>query len=234
MPDRLSFGRTAGARYPLVVVAGGVGVATRHLPNSARSCELALRAEGAARGRPGGGAPLAWLWGVRVWGALPRPTARPRGVRPGPATQWLTVRGVWAWVPAKERQEGTGHQSTQTPPLGTKQHRQPTTQHSRARQATGGQSKHKQHRKTTAEHNSTAARDSTAPQNTTQASRAPQRTTPATGNQTTRPDRDTDTETHSQQTTTDRQTQHRTPEPREKFIVVSALCFCISCCLLLV
>ena len=46
--------------------AGGVGVGTRHQPHSARSCELALRAVGAARGRPGG-APLAWVWGVRGW-----------------------------------------------------------------------------------------------------------------------------------------------------------------------
>ena len=37
---------------------------TRHQPHSARSCELALRAVGAARGRPGGALP-AWVWGVR-------------------------------------------------------------------------------------------------------------------------------------------------------------------------
>ena len=30
-------------------------------------------------------------------GALPCPTARPWGVRPGPTTRWLWVRGVWAW-----------------------------------------------------------------------------------------------------------------------------------------
>ena len=45
-------------------VRGGAGGVTRHQPHSARSCELALRAVGAARGRPGG-APLAWVWGVR-------------------------------------------------------------------------------------------------------------------------------------------------------------------------
>ena len=45
-------------------VRGGAGVGTRHQPNSARSCELALRAVGAARGRLGG-APAAWVWGVR-------------------------------------------------------------------------------------------------------------------------------------------------------------------------
>ena len=46
-------------------VRGGAGVGTRHQPHSARSCELALRPVGAARGRPGG-APRAWVWGV--WG----------------------------------------------------------------------------------------------------------------------------------------------------------------------
>ena len=167
-PDRPSFGRVAGARYPLPVGAGGVGVGTRPQPHSARSCEPALRAVGAAGGRPGGGVPLAWVWGVRGWalsharppvlracgrgplptgcgcgvcgrgdpsptpqrallrtgfarngggrrvpgggasclgvgrpglGALPRPTARPWGVRPGPATHWLWVRWVWARGP---------------------------------------------------------------------------------------------------------------------------------------
>ena len=66
------------------------------------SCELALRAVKAARGRPGGGggAPLAWVWGV--WG---RALSHPQpplllGVRPGPTTHWLWVRGVWVWGPA--------------------------------------------------------------------------------------------------------------------------------------
>ena len=45
-------------------VRGVADVGTRHLPHRARSCELALRAPGAARGRPGG-APPAWVWGVR-------------------------------------------------------------------------------------------------------------------------------------------------------------------------
>ena len=55
MPDRPSFGRAAGARYPLAVGAGGVSVGTRHQTRSTPSCELALRAVGAARGHPGGG-----------------------------------------------------------------------------------------------------------------------------------------------------------------------------------
>ena len=42
------FRRAAGAHYPLAVGAGGAGVGTRHQPQSARSCELALRAVGAA------------------------------------------------------------------------------------------------------------------------------------------------------------------------------------------
>ena len=45
-------------------VRGGAGVGTHHQPHRARSCELALHAVGAARGRPGG-APPAWVWGVR-------------------------------------------------------------------------------------------------------------------------------------------------------------------------
>ena len=50
-----------GLRAPRVV---GAGVGTHHQPHRARSCELALRAAGTARGRPWG-APLAWVWGVR-------------------------------------------------------------------------------------------------------------------------------------------------------------------------
>ena len=66
-PDRPSLGRATGARYPLAADARGLGVGTRHQPRSARSCELALHAVGAARGRPGGGASLAWVWGVFCW-----------------------------------------------------------------------------------------------------------------------------------------------------------------------
>ena len=90
-PDRPSFGRAAGARYKLASGAGGVGEGTRHHPHSMRSCELALRVVGAAPGRLRGGVSC-----LRVecpgLGALPRPTARPSGVRPGPATHWLWVR----------------------------------------------------------------------------------------------------------------------------------------------
>ena len=59
-PTTSPFGREAGAHYSLAVGTGGAGVGTCHPPHSVRSCELALRAVGAARGRPGG-APLAWV-----------------------------------------------------------------------------------------------------------------------------------------------------------------------------
>ena len=96
-PDRPSFKRAAGARYPLAVGAGDVGVDTRHLPHSARSCELALRAVGAAR-RHLAGVPLALGVGHPELSALPRPTARAEGVRTGPATQrlWVRCAGVGA------------------------------------------------------------------------------------------------------------------------------------------
>ena len=92
------FGRAAGAGYPLAVGAGGAGVGTHHQPHSARSCELALRAVGAAQGRLGG-APLAWVWGVRGRAlSHPRPLVL-SGVRLGPTTHCLWVRGSRAWGP---------------------------------------------------------------------------------------------------------------------------------------
>ena len=66
-PDRLSVGRAAGARYPRAVGAGSAGLETWHQLHCARSCELALFAVGAARGRPGGGASPAWARPVRGW-----------------------------------------------------------------------------------------------------------------------------------------------------------------------
>ena len=84
-----------GLRAPCRV---GAGVGTRQEPHRVRSCELALRAVGAARGYPGG-APLAWVWGVRGR-ALSQPGSLVlSGVRPGPTTHWLWVRGVRALGP---------------------------------------------------------------------------------------------------------------------------------------
>ena len=47
-PTACPLGRAAGAHNPLAVGAGGACVGTRHQPHSARSCELALHAPGAA------------------------------------------------------------------------------------------------------------------------------------------------------------------------------------------
>ena len=58
-------------------VQGGAGVGTRHQPHSARSCELALRAVGAARGRPGGAASCLGV-GSGV-GSSPTPDCPPFG-----------------------------------------------------------------------------------------------------------------------------------------------------------
>ena len=97
-PTARPFWRVARAHYPLAVGAGVVRVGTGHRPHSARSCELALRAVVAARGRPGG-APLAWVWGVRGWAlSHPRPLVLWR-VLPELATHSLWLRGVWARGP---------------------------------------------------------------------------------------------------------------------------------------
>ena len=96
--NHLSSGRAAGAGYPLGLGAGAVGVGTCHQPHSARTCELALRAVGAAGGRSGGGCLLPGC-GASVVGRLQNPAAHPCAVRPGPAAHWQCVRGVWAWGP---------------------------------------------------------------------------------------------------------------------------------------
>ena len=92
-PDHSSFRAYGWGPLLTGCACGGCGVETRHQTHSARSCELALRAVVAARGRPGG-APLAWVWGVRGRAlSHPRPLVL-SGVRPGPTTHWLWVRGV--------------------------------------------------------------------------------------------------------------------------------------------
>ena len=100
LPTARPLGGLLGPTTHWLWVRGGAGVETRHKPHSARSFELALRAVGAARGRPGG-APPAWVWVVRC-----RALCHPRlpallGGLPGPTTHWLWV-GEGAGV-------GTGH-----------------------------------------------------------------------------------------------------------------------------
>ena len=74
-PTTRPFGRAAGAHYQLAVGAGAAGAGTRRQPDSARSCELASRAVGAARGRPGGASSSLGV-GRPGSGALPPPTSR--------------------------------------------------------------------------------------------------------------------------------------------------------------
>ena len=84
----------AGCRGPLPTGCGCGGVrAWGPVTNpTARLFELALRAVGAARGRPGGGASCLGV-GRPGSGALPSQTARPLGGLPGPTTYWLWVQG---------------------------------------------------------------------------------------------------------------------------------------------
>ena len=91
-PTARPLGGLPGPTTHWLWVRGGAGVGARHRPHSARSCELALRAVRAARGRPGGGASCLGV-GRPGSGALPLPTARPLGGLPGPTTHSLWVRG---------------------------------------------------------------------------------------------------------------------------------------------
>ena len=97
-PTARPLGGLPGPTTHCLSVRGGAGVGTRHQPHSARSCELALRAVRAARGRPGG-APPAWVW--NVWGRAlshPRLPALWAGCR-GPLPTGCGCGGVRAWRP---------------------------------------------------------------------------------------------------------------------------------------
>ena len=97
-PTAPSLGGLPGPSTHWLWVRGGAGVGTRHQPHSACSCELALRALGAAQGRPGR-APPAWVWGVR--GRVlshPRLPALWAGCR-GPLPTGCGSGGVRAWGP---------------------------------------------------------------------------------------------------------------------------------------
>ena len=87
-PTARPLGGLPGPTTHWLWVQGAAGVGTRHQPHSVRSCVLALRAVGAARGRPGGGACCLGV-GRLGSGTLPPPTARPLGDLPGPTTHWL-------------------------------------------------------------------------------------------------------------------------------------------------
>ena len=91
-PTARPLGGLPGPTTHWLWVRGDASVGTRHQPHSVRSCDLALRARGAARGRPGGGASCLGVGRPRS-GALAPPTACPLGRLPGPSTHWLWVRG---------------------------------------------------------------------------------------------------------------------------------------------
>ena len=97
-PTARPLGGLPGPTTHWLWVRGGAGVGTRHQPHSARSCELALRAVGAARGRPGG-APPAWVWGVRGRAlSHPRLPALWAGCG-GPLPTGCGCGGLRAWGP---------------------------------------------------------------------------------------------------------------------------------------
>ena len=97
-PTSRLLGALPGPTAHRLWVRGGAGVGNRHRPHSARSCELALRAVGAARGCPGG-APPPWMWGVRDRVlSHPRLPALWAGCR-GPLPTGCWCGGVRAWGP---------------------------------------------------------------------------------------------------------------------------------------
>ena len=97
-PTACPLGGLLGPTTHWLWVWGGAGVGTHHQPHSARSCELALRAVGAARGRPWG-APPAWVWGVRGRAlSHPRLPALWAGCW-GPLPTGCGCGGVRAWGP---------------------------------------------------------------------------------------------------------------------------------------
>ena len=88
-----SLGRAARAGCPFSLGAGGAGVGGCHQPHSTRPCELALRAVGAARGRPGGGG-ASFLHERRLaLGTLPPRIACHSGAWPGPAARFRCAGG---------------------------------------------------------------------------------------------------------------------------------------------
>ena len=91
-PTARPLGGLQGPTTHWLWVRGGAGVGTCHQPHSARFFVLALRAVGAAQGRPRGGASCLGVERPGL-GALPPPTARPLGGLPGPTTHWLWVPG---------------------------------------------------------------------------------------------------------------------------------------------
>ena len=97
-PTARPLGGLPGPTTHWLWVRGGAGEGCHHRPHSARSCELALRTVGAARGRPGG-AISAWVWVVRSRAlSHPRLPALWAGCR-GPLPTGCGCGGLRAWPP---------------------------------------------------------------------------------------------------------------------------------------
>ena len=77
-PTASPLGGLPGPTTHWLWVRGGAGVGTRHQPHTTRSCELALRAVGAARGRSRGGRLLPGCGAAGV-GRSPTPDCPPSG-----------------------------------------------------------------------------------------------------------------------------------------------------------
>ena len=127
-PTARPLGGLPGPTTNWLWVRGRAGVGTYHHPHSAPSCKLAWRAVGAARGRPGG-APPAWVWGVRgralshprlraFWAGCqgPLPTGcgcgglRGWGPVTNPTARALACCGGGMWVPGRGAScLGVGH-----------------------------------------------------------------------------------------------------------------------------
>ena len=90
-PTARPLGGLPGPTTDLLWVRGGAGVGTRHQPHSARSCELALRAVGAARGCPGGR--LLPGCGASGVGRSPNPDCPPSGRAAGAHYPLAVVAG---------------------------------------------------------------------------------------------------------------------------------------------
>ena len=98
-PDRSSFGACGRGPLPTGCGCGGMQAWGFFTNCTARALVSSLCALWGRHDGTRGGAPLAWVWGVRGWAlSHPRPLVF-WGVRPGPTTHWLWVRGLRALGP---------------------------------------------------------------------------------------------------------------------------------------
>ena len=97
-PDHLSFQPCGRGPLPTGCGCGGCGRGDPSLTRQRTLLRAGFARCGGATRVPGGGASCLGV-GRPGTCALPPLTSRPFGVRPGPTTHWLWVRGVRAWGP---------------------------------------------------------------------------------------------------------------------------------------